>query len=316
MARTISWAQSLRAKQNALNLMLAAAVILGSVASLYALSVVERNVPTMALMTENRYRYPLMLHLANQLVDAKSDGERRRLRVDLDKQVDELNARLPLLEKGDPAIDAMPPSDPEIIENVRTRLEDWRARIKPILMERITENSTRDKAQADLDALDREVREQIDHINTGVKLSLDDSRERASRVRWLLVAKALILLAVIGAAHVVGRSVIKRVGLLADAADRAAAGDLTVKTNLDGQDEVAALGAAFDTMTGNLRTNIESEKKRRERTERLLAKVREATSKLSSATAEILASTAQQAAGAQEQAAAVAQTVTTVEQVA
>src|SRR5262249_45994105 len=71
----------------------------------------------------------------------------------------------------------------------------------------------------------------------------------------------------------------------------------------------------FNTMTGNLRTTIESEKKRRLRTEKLLDSIREAVGQLSSASAEILASTTQQAAGSQEQAAAVAPTGATVDEV-
>lgn len=316
MAKTISWGQSLRARQNALNLLLTGAVALGSLASLYALSVVERGAPTMVLMTENGSRYPAMAYLANRLVDAKSDEQRHRLRAELDRKINELDQRLRALKAGDPEMGVAAPSDPRVAANVDERIDQWQNRIRPILAERITEKTTREEVQGDLEALDRLVREQIDRINTGVKLALEVMQAEATWFHWLLIGKAVVLLTVIALAHWVGRGVIARVGALATVADRAAAGDLTAKTNLDGQDEIGALGTAFDTMTGNLRTTIESEKKRRERIEKLLAKVREATAKLSSATADILASTAQQGTGAQEQASAVAQTVTTVEQVA
>ena len=78
---------------------------------------------------------------------------------------------------------------------------------------------------------------------------------------------------------------------------------------MGGSDELAVLGQAFDTMTTNLRSTIETEKagraridklletekQRRERTEKLLATIREAVNRLSASTAEILASTTQQA---------------------
>jgi methyl-accepting chemotaxis protein len=316
MANTIPWAGSLRGKQNALNVLLAAAVILGSVASLYALSVVGRGAATMALMTENAPRYPMMAQLAHRLVDAKSDDERLRLRAELDGRVEEVDRRIRALEGGDPETGVSAPADRRVAANIHERADQWKTRMRPILTDRVTVKATRPEVQADLDALDRLVRDQVDRVNAGSKLALDLLGDEADRFHWLLIGEAVTLLAIVAAAHWVGRGVIRRVVRLGEAADRAAAGDLTVKTNLDGRDEVGALGAAFDAMTGNLRTTLESEKKRRERTERLLAKVQEATSRLSSATAEILASTAQQAAGAQEQAAAIGETVTTVEQVA
>jgi methyl-accepting chemotaxis protein len=316
MPMTNSWAGSLRTKQNALNLMLAAAVVLGAFVSQYALSVVERGTPTMMLMTENRYRYPMMALAANRLVDAKSEDQRRRLRADLDEKIATLDQRLRALENGDPEKGVTAPSDRRINANIQGRIEQWRTRMRPILADRIKVKSTREEVQADLDALDNLIPDQIDRINAGALLTLEVMREEGNRFRWLLFGKTATLLIIIALAHWIGGNVIRRVLRLGEVANRAAAGDLTVKTNLDGQDEIAGLGAAFDTMMGNLRTTIESEKRRRERIEKLLAKVREATSRLSAAAAEILASTAQQASGALEQASAITQTVSTVEEVA
>lgn len=316
MPTTNSRTGSLRARQTLLNVTLLAAVLLGAIAALYALEAVAQGVPTMALVTGYRYRYSNVARLANRLVDAQTPLERQRLRTELDDRIRDLDERQGELQKGDPKTGAPAPSDPVLVHNIEQRIDRWKDRIRPILADRITENSTRKDAQAELDALERYVGDQIALVDDGVNRVVELNDAERKRLRWLIVGSAALVMLVIGAAHWVGRNVIKRVVALAAAADRAAAGDLTVKTNLDGQDEVSALGTAFDTMTGNLRTTIESEKKRRERIERLHAKVREATAKLSSATAEILASTAQQAAGAQQQASAVAQTVTTVEEVA
>ena len=253
----------------------------------------------------------------NRLVDEKSNDKRHELRLDLDRKIAEMDGRFRLMVMGDPSTNAKAPTDPRIVANLRRADQEKLGEGNPAdALDKILEKSARAEVQSDLDKLDRLLLQQIDRVNTGIDLTLGVTREEGSHVRLFQMGSALILLAVIGVAFWMGAGVIHRVRSLSAAADRIAAGELTLKAGLEGHDEVALLGAAFDTMTGNLRTTIDTEKKRRERIEKLLGKTREAIAKLSSATAEILASTAQQAGGAEEQACAVAETITTVEEVA
>ncbi|MGE5409072.1 MAG: methyl-accepting chemotaxis protein [Syntrophothermus sp.] len=279
----------------------------------YALSLVQSDAPWVTLTYENRF-YRL-LDLANRWVDEKSDAKRRAIRVEIDRTIEEINQRYKTMLSGDPISGVSPLHNPRLIAQARLREEHWRTDIRPILAERLTEKATRADVQADLDQLERLVREQVERINVGIDLALQIATENIAWFRFLVVVFALILLAAFGAAFWTARNVLQRTRKLAATADQIAAGELSLKAEIEGDDEVAALGDAFNTMTENLHKNIDSEKARRARIEKLLDAIREAVNRLASATAEILASTAEQTAGAQEQAAAVAETVATVEQV-
>ncbi len=316
MSATHSRNQSIRAKLTALALLLAGSVLVIALANRYALTIVESGAPALIIMTGDSYRYCLMSQLANRMVDSDSSEKRRNLYEDLARNIDAIDRGTHRIAQGNGEIDAKFLADPRLLANVQERQTAWEKEIRPLLTGKLKERTSRTQAQGDLDELDRLVAQQIERINRGVDLTVDVNREASSRVRLFQAVSALILLTVIAVAYWIGRGVIRRIQGLAIASERIAAGELTLKAGLDGNDEVAALGGAFDTMTDTLRTTIEAEKKRRERIERLLGKIREAIARLSSSTAEILASTAQQSSGAQEQACAVAQTVTTVDQVA
>ena len=183
--------------------------------------------------------------------------------------------------------------------------------------------------QDDLDVLEREIDDQLERVEAGIEYA---RRAQLRGLRWFQILQVVfvgVMLAVTLLILWIGRGIIRRVGMLAVAADRITAGELALEVGVGGGDELATLAGAFNTMTERLRQQIEAEqasraqseglldteKEYRARIEELLRNVREAVAQLSSAGAEILASTSQQAAGAEEQAAAVSQTVATVEQV-
>ena len=121
------------------------------------------------------------------------------------------------------------------------------------------------------------------------------------------------------AAFAITRGITWPLHRLTAAAAEIGAGRFERPIDVRSRDELGGLAESLRQMAGNLRaTTVDAatERRGRERTEALLASIREAVARLTATTAEILASTAQQVAGAQQQAAAVAQTVTTVDQVA
>ena len=70
---------------------------------------------------------------------------------------------------------------------------------------------------------------------------------------WIAVA-GMVIIAVIG--MLMGFLLTRRLGILASAAQRIAQGDLTAKTGLQGDDEVAEVGRAFDQMGAKIQEHI------------------------------------------------------------
>ncbi|MCW2543490.1 MAG: two-component system, OmpR family, phosphate regulon sensor histidine kinase PhoR [Frankiales bacterium] len=71
-------------------------------------------------------------------------------------------------------------------------------------------------------------------------------------LRLLMATALLALVLVAGAAGILGRRTVEPVRQLTEAAERVAAGDLSVTTSLAGRDEVGTLSRTFDTMTHSL----------------------------------------------------------------
>src|SRR5712692_1637925 len=70
---------------------------------------------------------------------------------------------------------------------------------------------------------------------------------------WIAIT-GMVIIAVIG--MLIGFLLTRRLGILASAAQRIAQGDLTAKTGLQGDDEVAEVGRAFDQMAAKIREHI------------------------------------------------------------
>jgi len=315
MASQAPWNRSLSAKLGLFVAATTALVLLMAVGNYLSLTSVQSSVPLLNLSAGNEANYYRMLLLAARLTDEKPGEQKRLYRGELNRLIDDLDRRFGLLQNGDPAAGFAAPTDPRVVGNIRTRAERWQTDIKPLLADRLAAAATPEEGRAVVDRVEERVKQQVDRIERGRDLAGLISGEGLARIRLVQVVTTGVFLASIGASFLVARGVIRRTQALAEAAERIAAGELTLKAGLDGGDEISALGAAFDRMTETLRTTIESERKRRARSEKVLVGIRETVTGLSSASSEILASTTQQSSGAQEQAAAVSQTVTTVDQV-
>jgi methyl-accepting chemotaxis protein len=315
MRRQISWRKSLSTKLGVLVAGLFLLELSIIAVDLYALSSRLSDPAWFSTVSGNGGHTYHALYLARRFADETTVERKRQVRVELDATIAALDRQIEMLQNGDPSIPAAPPADARIRENVRLRRDHWRTRIRPLLAETITEAATPEDIQASLANLDDLVKQQVVAVNEGNKIALEIAREGINQLRVVNMLSGLAIFAGLGLTFVLARGVVARTRRLVDAAEHVAGGELTVKAGIEGGDELAALGAAFDAMTETLRAGIETERKRRAKSERLVAGIRETVSALSSAASEILASTTEQAAGAQEQAAAVSQIVTTVDQV-
>ncbi len=131
------------------------------------------------------------------------------------------------------------------------------------------------------------------------KKSADSSY--ASTRSLLLVFLAIGLLAAAALAVLLMRNIVPRVRAYAGFAGKVAEGDLTVRVEAKGHDELADLGTHLNHMVENLA--------------QMSGRVLEGATTISSSASEILASVNQQTAGANQQSAAINQTTTATEEI-
>jgi methyl-accepting chemotaxis protein len=311
----ITWRKTLGAKLSVTVVIHFALTLVFVFLGLDALKHADRDTALVNYAAGNQWRYLRTLYLATRLVDSKDPEEKRRYRAALDDVVSDLERRIAVMQRGDPAVGITAPSDSRLIESQRIRREHWKKEVFPILTERLKETTTREEGGADVVRLEAAVDNQVKLVDEGIELSRQVAVENLLWIRRLILGYAAVVILVLALKLWIIRGVYRRIQALFAAAERMVGGDLSTNVDARGADEVAQVGALFNALAGSLRTRIEGEKQRRVRGEKLMENVRRSVEKLASATAEIVASTTQQASGAQEQAAAVAQTVTTVDQV-
>ncbi len=106
-------------------------------------------------------------------------------------------------------------------------------------------------------------------------------------------------------------------GELSHAAGALANGDLDSRVEVGKRDydEVAVLGGAFNGMADSLKKMIESEKRNKERLQKLVGNIKSAIEEIASASSEIFAATTQHNSSATEQASSINQTTSTIDEV-
>jgi methyl-accepting chemotaxis protein len=331
MPRQIPWRKTVGAKLGIITLGLLVLALLLVWGNLSLLASIQAEHATLSVFLRGRYENVEMLALAHRLFEEKGTS-REQVQQRLAKVTADMEQRYQDLVGGNAALGIPPVSDPAVLAGLRERRPIW-DKIKSTvdrLVEKSRQEAPKDEAtRQDLASLedkgdDFEGRIIADgeRLREGV-----ETQVRQFRLLQYLFGAAVVL--VLGLVLWIGSGITRRVGVLARTADRIAAGELGLKARVEGSDEIALLGGAFDSMTKNLSAaiatekeararidnHLETEKQGRARIEGLLAHIREAAGELASTTAEIVASTTEQAAGAQEQAAAVSQTVATVGQV-
>jgi len=312
MARDIPWLRTIGVKLGGTMFLFAIIIISLIVANVYAFRAMSSDLAGLDLAGQGRRTAYMIAFLANQQFDAAPE-ERARLIQELRDEFAANDKRRAALIFGDEALGVEGATDPRLIANLQEREQKWRG-LKSLL-ERVLAAPSKDAVREDLARLNDALVDVANVAFEGNQISIRDARERASRFEILNEVLAGLTVVVLAIIVWLANNIARRTSDLARVADVVAAGDLSATARVSGTDEVAALGNAFNEMTGNLRDTIGSERDNRSRLEEVLRAVSDAVNRLSAAAAEIVAGTTEQASSAQEQAAAVAQTVTTVDQV-
>jgi len=121
--------------------------------------------------------------------------------------------------------------------------------------------------------LTREIFNSSGHIGAlAIRFSHEQLMQTSRDVRNLGISIALIGMTIIAIVGIlIGHLLTRRLDVLTTAAQRLAKGDLEARTWLAGQDEVAIVGQAFDTMARNVAYNVEALKRATDQLEQRVA---------------------------------------------
>jgi methyl-accepting chemotaxis protein len=291
--------------------------LLAAVAVVGAVRLVRRvsaDAEIVQRITDGSSNYAVLLALAHQHAGLAADdaqGSRERI----EERVAIQDRRFEVLRRGDPASGAAAVTEARMVDALDRRERAWRDEIRP-LVRRIAGRAGLPPDAPELGALDAKVLQAVGEAEDWRRTAEEVLRAGVEdRERFALVLFAALIAAVL-ATFVIARRVASRVGTVAAAAQRIAAGEETASAAVGGGDEVAQLGQAFDDMTAKLRRNYALEKDARGKLEEMFRAVGETAARLATAANEILAQTTQQTSGAQQQLAAVSQTITSLDEVA
>jgi methyl-accepting chemotaxis protein len=288
--------------------LLALVALLGSVR--IARRVAEDAMRLQAI-SDGATHYAQLLALSHERA-AAGPAELPAVRRRLEERLAALDRRFEALRRGDPSRGISAVSDARTLQALDQRERAWREELRP-LAERVL--SVDVPSAADLAALDRRVSGALADLEAWTGEAREQLRAAIqARQRWAYGLFALLLAAVL-ATFVAARRLARRIASLSQAAQRIAAGESGVSTQVEGRDEVALLGRAFDDMTAKLRHNYALERDARGKLEEMFRAVGETAARLATAANEILASTAEQTSGAQQQLAAVSETMTSLDEV-
>ncbi len=313
MPERVPWTKSLTFKLGSVVVGLLAAALFLVLGNFHLLSTIRGDTASMDLAGKGRYRAYEMLYLCRRLFEVTGE-DRAKVLGELHEAKSRTGERFKQLRDGDPALGIAPATDPRILSQISTRERLWEQEAKP-LVDRVEGMTSKEEVQPVLASLDGLIRRYFATVEETVALYQTVSDEKVGRFDTMQYVFLGVVVSILFAVSLVARSVSGRSRALATTAERISSGELSLLAPVEGVDELAALGNAFNAMTANLRKMIESEKEGRAKLEKLLEASAETANSVSSASAEILAGTTQQASGAQEQAAAVTETVSTVDEV-
>jgi PAS domain S-box-containing protein len=258
MSQHIPLHRSLKGRLGGIALALALILLALVAVSRYALSRSHATVRGMESAGRGRVLGSKLLFLVDSL-PGKDDSSAALVRQSLDATMSELNDRFQEQARAD--------GDTATTEQNRENRELWSQRIVPEL--------TRVAAGDALGPTQRvALRANLESLVAGIdeQILLAQGSADAQYARWtnlLLVLAALAVAVLLLAAWGVW-SITRRIRGLADTADRIARGDLELSARVAGQDELATLGGAFDSMTANLRATIGKAIDERTRTQAIL----------------------------------------------
>jgi methyl-accepting chemotaxis protein len=313
MNKNIVWYRTLNAKLGAMvSLMLVVCLVLIA-RNIYSMRVLQQNIVGITYSAVNRTVLEKIMSLSDKIPYEKSAG-RAETGVEIRDLMETVGDRIRELTQGNASIGLVVSNDPEIASNLQRRVGRWNDQIKPLL-EGLLSKTPPDISENDLNSLDESLKASIqDNGDAAEKMNETADGLMGSYQTFQGFVGALIL-GIFILFLWVAKGVSKRIRSMVTTAERIAGGEMTLEASVQGGDELADLGATFNTMTGNLRALIETERKGKAQLETLFEAIRETVNNLTLSTSQIMAGTTLQASGAMEQASSVSETVSTVNEV-
>ena len=311
MAIEIPWNRMLMSRLGAITLGLIAVALTLVVVNVRMFAEIKTEIAFLNLLARGRTHSVQLLYFGTGIV-GDTNATRNQKIAELRGVIAEMDDRFTRLSTWTSR--DLIESDARVAQGIRDRESEWRAAVRPAL-ERLVQSPSSEIASQDFNGLSEGLQRFMKGIDADVEFTQQMSATRLDRLKLIQYLCCGAMLAMAGLLFWFAKGISRRVRALAVTAEQVSKGDLSLMAPVEGTDELALLGAAFNTMTTSLRENLITEKEGRAKVERLLETISEIVNSLASASAEILAGAAQQASGVQEQAAAVAQTVTTVDEV-
>lgn len=313
MTKEIRWTRTLNAKVGGAMAALFAAVLVLTLASHYITSTYNGNARRANVVGRGRTLCYRTVYLLERYIH-----ETREQQITTEAEIEETMAamteRFRKLQSGD-VLEGIPATtEAEILPYQDGNSRVWNTEIVPG-MKRLFAAKSPESMQKELSELQPKLKQISDSVDKRIELENRIAQNRLIVYQWTLAALGIATLLAIGMLIAMSFGISRRIRSLASTSEQIAAGDLNLRAEIRGDDELTALAASFNSMTADLRAKISTEQSARVRNEELLATVRGAVGRLASVSMEILAAATQQAAGAQEQAAAVTETTATVTEV-
>ncbi len=257
--RRLPWTKTLNAKLGGVALVLLAFTVALIVGNTFIFSDMRGDSREMYLFGAGAtYDYRILFYAERLASNGEDPQVRLQSETALRRTIGAMDQRFRALLRGDPSLGVTAIDQPELRADLEQDAADWRTDRRPRLerflaaspqvraasMENLRESFVADARDFDQLAL---------HDEEYLKSAVD----HAYALQYVFLAAATLVLALV---FMIVRSVSARARSLADTADRIASGEIDLPATVTGGDELAALGEAFNTMTGNLRRLIEAER--------------------------------------------------------
>ncbi len=313
MTKKVLWYRSLNAKLGgvvSLLLVVSLALIAGNI---YSMRVLQASLVRITVGANNSGAVDEMRYLSEKLNKEKSSLHPQTL-VDLRNSMEMVDVKLRELSNGNSSIGLVASGDQEIAANLKRRLERWNGQTKPLL-ESLLIKKQADISEEELSTLDGLLKAHAQDNAADTEIMNREAGSMVNKYQTLQNFSGLLIVGIFAMFLWISKNISDRIRTMSITSERIAGGESNLVTSVQGDDELAALGESFNTMTGNLRTLIETERKGKSELEKLFEKIRETVNNLTSSTSQILEGSTLRASGALDQASAVSQTVSTVDQV-
>ena len=263
MKKDMRWRDSISARLGTIMAGLLIVFVVLVSAGLYTLGAVHEQNRWTNLVGRGRMHCYHLLYLAQRSVDELGDA-RTQLLAELNATSAEMEERFTALRTGDSNRGIPVTSDSRMLDHLAQREKVWEAEIRPLLA-RLSAAKTRDDAISALALLRPALEEYVRRTDEDISIGFRVSDDRVARFRAIQLGIAATVFAMLLALGTVALGLSRRARALVTTAERITDGELALRADVGGRDELGVLGETFNAMTAHLRSTIETEKHGRSR---------------------------------------------------